>query len=92
MEEEDFEDFLKELIQTNCLDQPVLGISKQAVGRGIGSLSVKQRSILDRCIMAYYFTEKCARCCSDIPWSEMSLANNNGGYCGWCEHQMAKDD
>ncbi len=39
-----------------------------------------------------YVTPECTRCGSNIPWSEMYAAHDNGGMCSWCEHMLNKDD
>ena len=88
----EFYDFLKQIIDMGRIDDPALGITKQIVGSGMNSLSERQKYVFDRCILKEYVVSSCARCRSNIPWCEMIDAYDNGGFCGWCDHMMNKDD
>jgi hypothetical protein len=56
------------------------------------SLSEKQKYVFKIHVMDEYVTSECSRCGSDIPWSEMYTAHDNGGMCSWCWHMTNKDD
>lgn len=89
---EGFEDFLRELIETKRLDgSKEVGIAKLVIDKGIDSLSEKQRFAFEDSIDHYIFNE-CSRCHSEIPWCEMSAAEDNGGLCSWCNQVGSKDD
>jgi hypothetical protein len=89
--EEDFTDFIKELIDNKKLnDSKEEGIAKLVVDKGFDFLSDKQKITFEKAI-SYYIYDKCNRCGEDIPWCEMSAAEDNGGLCSWCQ-QLSRDD
>lgn len=90
IDEDDFGEFLKEILPK--LDGPALGITKLVIEKGLNILSEKQKWVFQKEVLDFYVTDACKRCSTDIPWSEMSEANDNGGYCGYCAHMMSKND
>lgn len=91
-EGEDFEDFLKELIENNRLfESKEVGIAKLIIDKGFNSLSEKQQFVFESSVSRYVFSE-CSRCHLEILWCEMSLAEDNGGQCSWCNQLGNKDD
>jgi hypothetical protein len=89
--EEDFNDFIKELIDNKRLnDSKEEGIAKLVIDQGFDSLTDKQKFVFEKSIDHYIFNE-CSRCGEDIPWCEMSAAEDNGGKCSWCQ-QLGRDD
>ncbi len=89
--EEDFRDFLYQLIEDKRLNEDKeYGIAKLVVDKGFEILSDKQKFTLTNAIKDYTHDE-CKRCGNDIPWSEMYATEENGGYCDWCSHMMQKD-
>ncbi|WP_231491329.1 hypothetical protein [Pedobacter sp. Leaf170] len=88
-EEEDLNDFLIELVQLNCLDNPALGITKLVISKGYKELSPKQQYVFKEGI-DYHYTDKCVRCDNDIPWSEMSAAEDHE-MCSWCAKLSEND-
>ena len=91
-EDAEFAEFLRLLISMKHLDGAVEGITKLVINKGLGALTDKQRYVFDRDVADPYITEECSRCGSNIPWSEMYEAHDNGGLCGWCDHMLSKDD
>ena len=87
---DDFNEFLKELIDNKKLDPPADGISKLVIDKGYDNLSEKQRFVFDEAL-SHYYTDECSRCGLEIPWSEMSAAEENGGQCSWCQ-QLGRND
>lgn len=91
-EEEDFNGFLTELIQGNRFnDSKEAGITERVIDKGFDSLSDKQKFVFEKAISHYVFDE-CSTCGNEIPWCEMSAAEDNGGQCSWCQHRDRKDD
>ena len=89
--EEDFNDFLKELIDNKKLnDSKEEGIASLAIDKGFESLTDKQKFVLEKAISHYVYNE-CKRCGNEIPWSEMSAADDNGVMCSWCQ-QLSRND
>ena len=88
--EEDANDFLQELINLGCLDDPAKGITKLVIDKGFNSLSIKQQYVFKEAIIQHY-TDECYRCGNEIPWTEMSAAEHNGGLCSWCDQVGSKD-
>lgn len=88
-EEEDLNDFLTELVQLNCLDDPALGITKLVISKGYKALSIKQQYVFKEAIYHHY-TDKCVRCDYDIPWCEMSAAEEHA-KCSWCAKMTDND-
>jgi hypothetical protein len=68
------------------------GITKKVIAEGDEALSEKQRYVFQTQVLNEYVTDECSRCGSNIPWSEMHAAYDNGGMCNWCEHMSSKDD
>ena len=87
--EEDFEGFLNDLINSGRVDSMQAGIAKYMMDHGYDSLSEKQKYVFDRMI-AENSVDECKRCAIDIPWCEMMEALDNGGYCNYCQHMMEK--
>jgi len=89
--EEDLNEFLQLLIDTERFnDQKEVGITKFVIEQGFEKLSSKQKFIFNKAIEEYVF-EECSRCGNEIPWSEMSAAEDNGGLCSWCQ-QLGRND
>lgn len=89
--EEDFDGFLQELIDTKRLsDSKEEGIAKLVIDKGFEALSEKQKFVFENSISHYVYDE-CSRCGLEIPWVEMSAAEDNGGMCSWCQ-QLSRDD
>lgn len=88
---EDFNDFIKELIDNKRLnDSKEEGIAKLVIDEGFENLSDKQKFVFEKAISEYVYDE-CSRCGLEIPWSEMSAAEDNGGMCSWCQ-QLSRND
>ena len=90
MDENDYEDFLQEILDAGQLDGVAEGITKLVIDKGESSLSAKQEYVFRTQVKEVFITGDCNRCGADIPWSEMYEANDNGGFCSWCAHQIAK--
>ncbi|WP_291131830.1 hypothetical protein [Flavobacterium sp. UBA7682] len=89
--DEDFNEFIKELIDTQRLnDSKEEGIAKKVIDDGFDSLSDKQKFVFENAISHYVYDE-CSRCGLEIPWCEMSGAEDNGKMCSWCA-QLSKND
>lgn len=89
--EEDFKGFVEDLITSGRLDDKEIGISKRMLDKGYDSLSDKQKYVFNNMIKNNS-VEMCQRCDCRIPWSEMLMAIENGGYCSWCQHMMEKSE
>ena len=57
----EFEEYLNELILDTCLDDPALGIAKQAIDKGTRGLSDKQIFALKKGVEPYKM-EHCSMC------------------------------
>lgn len=89
--EEDFNDFVKEIIDNKKLsDSKEEGIASLVIDKGFDSLSDKQKFVFEKSIN-YFVYDECSRCRNDIPWSEMLAAEDNGGMCSWCQ-QLSRHD
>lgn len=91
-EEEDFPDFINQVIDMGHLEKKEEGIAKLMLDVSYKKLSSKQQYVIDENVVSPFYTDSCERCCSDIPWCEMYFAYDNGGYCSWCARSMEKDD
>lgn len=93
-EDEDFKNFLSELVARQHLDDAALGITKLVIAKGTGVLSPKQLYVFNEHVIGKYTRNGCSRCSSDIPWSEMSHALDNGGLCNYCWNmtERSKED
>ncbi len=90
--EEDFTSFLQELIDNKRLNEAKeYGIAKLVIDKGFESLSDKQRFVFEKSI-DFYVYDKCARCGVEIPWCEMSVAEDNGHMCSWCQQLSSHND
>ena len=89
--EEDFNSFIRELVETKRFsDSKEEGIAKLVIDKGFDSLTNKQKFIFENSISHYVYDE-CSRCKLEIPWCEMSAAESNGVKCSWCQ-QLGRDD
>lgn len=90
--EEDFTDFLTDLVDAQRLNEKKeYGIAQLAIDSGYTELSEKQKFVLTNAIKDFTYDE-CLRCSSSIPWSEMYATEEYGQYCSWCHHMMDKED
>ncbi|WP_152560406.1 hypothetical protein [Arenimonas donghaensis] len=85
-----FSDFLQEIIDGGHLEGAALGITKLAIDKGSDALSAKQRFVFERDVLGEFVKDGCSRCESNIPWSEMYAALDNGGLCNYCWHMSEK--
>lgn len=88
-QEEDFNGFLQDLINSHRLESKEEGISKLVLDKGYESLSEKQKYVFDK-LIDENIVEECKRCGLNIPWCEMLEALDNGGYCNYCQYMMEK--
>ena len=89
--EEDFNDFVKEIMDNKRFsDSKEEGIASLVIDKGFDSLSEKQKFVFEKAI-SYFVYDECSRCGNDIPWSEMSAAEDNGGMCSWCQQLSGHD-
>jgi cyclopropane fatty-acyl-phospholipid synthase-like methyltransferase len=92
MDDEGYDDFLREVLDSGRLDGPASGILRLVLDKGERVLSEKQQHVFQKYITETFVTEKCKRCGANIPWSEMFEAHDNGGYCSWCVKMMSNKD
>ncbi|WP_419571854.1 hypothetical protein [Rheinheimera sp.] len=90
--DEEFNDFLNQLIDMGHLEDAALGITKLVISKGEGLLSEKQRYVFKKEVLEPYTKAACDRCSSSIPWSEMYDAATEHGLCNYCWHVTSKDD
>jgi DNA-directed RNA polymerase subunit RPC12/RpoP len=88
-EEQERQEFVRVLLDRDMLQGSAAGIARQYVDRGDRSLSERQRAVLDDAIEEHR-VQACARCGSDVPWSEQIEALDNGRMCGYCVHMADK--
>ncbi|MCG3167150.1 MAG: hypothetical protein POELPBGB_02934 [Bacteroidia bacterium] len=90
--EEDFGSFVEELLSLQRFnDSKEIGIAKLAQDMGYKHLTPKQKFVFEKSIDPYLI-EECSRCGEDIPWSEMSAAEDNGQLCSWCQQLTSHDN
>lgn len=89
--EEDFNEFVEYLLEQKMFsDSKEEGIAKFVIDKGYEALTDKQKYVFENSIN-HYIHEECGRCGLEILWSEMILANTNGGLCSWCQ-QLSRND
>lgn len=86
-EEDDFEGFVQDLINSGRLEDIEAGIAKRMLDIGYDNLSEKQKYVFDKTIKRNSI-EECKGGDGSIPWCEMIAALDNGGYCSCCQHRM----
>ncbi|MBC7388249.1 MAG: AbrB/MazE/SpoVT family DNA-binding domain-containing protein [Opitutaceae bacterium] len=89
-QEEDFKDYLKEIIRMGGLEGAALGIAKLLMDKDYSSLTPPQKFTFQKDVIDYYYKDSCESCASPIPWVEMLHAVENGGNCSWCANQIEK--
>ena len=87
-----FDEFLQKVIDMEHLEDAALGITKQVIGKGMESLSEKQKHVFQIHVLDVFTIPECSRGGCDIPWSEMYDAATDHGMCSWCWHMSQKDD
>lgn len=87
--EEDFEGFVEDLINSGRIEDKEAGIANRMLDKGYDTLSEKQRYVFDKMI-SENSVDECVRCGCSIPWCEMLEALDNGGYCNYCQYMMEK--
>jgi hypothetical protein len=94
---EDFDDSLLNEEALSFLHQHELGeiaagITKQVMGKGMGSLSEKQLAIFKDQVVDAWLMRTCKCGGHSIEGDELIGLWENDGYCSRCAHRMAKDD
>ena len=85
MEEAEFNDFLKALIDTGDLrGKPAEGIAKLVLDKGQKNLSEKQLFVFNRDVVEVY-RGVCEECGEQVPWSEAYEFYHSGDRCGSCQ-------
>lgn len=85
--------FLVELIRREELTGVALGIAKQAVTKGMESLSEKQSSVIQNAINNYIKDISCERCLNDNVdqlTDYIFIKENAHGFCPMCEYDREK--
>ncbi|MCY6372796.1 hypothetical protein [Clostridium ganghwense] len=92
--DQDFLDFLQELLDYDMVEKctPAYGITKMIIDGRYNELSSTQWNVFVNHVAKENYVEECKRCHNSIPWCEMVAALDNGGYCGYCNHLIEKDD
>jgi hypothetical protein len=92
MEYSEMTDFLQELLDEGVLSGAAEGITKKVVADGhMEALSEKQNEVFEEYVLNKY-AKPCTSCGTEMPWSELSAARDNGGLCSWCWNRESKDD
>ncbi|GAB4059932.1 hypothetical protein [Uliginosibacterium sediminicola] len=91
-EDDGFTGFLEQIVNLEGLDGAALGITKLVIEKGEKALTEKQRYVFKKHVLDEYTVEACARCGSNVPWSEMYDAATEHGLCNYCWHMTSKDD
>jgi hypothetical protein len=84
------DDFLRQLINMGRLDGAALGITKKVIAEGDDVLSAAQKFVFKRDVLDVFVIAECKQDGGAIPWSEMLMAHENGGLCGYCDHMHEK--
>jgi len=77
------------LINSNRLTPIEEGILKRVLDKGEEALSEKQFNVYQEAL-SKYTTKYCKHCGSAIPIEERLEAEDNGGLCAHCAHQLEK--
>ena len=87
LEREGFISYLRSIVE-NIDDETTRGIARQALDRGIDSLSDRQRYTLEKGLVEYVMLE-CPDCGEQIEFDDMEIAMFNG-RCGYCQHRYER--
>lgn len=87
LEREGFISYLRSIVE-NIDDETTRGIARQALDRGIDSLSDRQRYTLENGLVDYVMLE-CPNCGEQIEFDDMEIAMFNG-RCGYCQHRYER--
>ena len=80
--------FLELLIKNEDLNGDALGIARQVIAKGEGSLSPRQRLVFEREVIRV-FGRPCEGCDCDIPWDEKyDTYHDRDGFCFYCHDGM----
>ena len=92
-EDNSFEEFLKYLININYLEVPALGITKQVIEKGMGSLTEKQKHVFQKHVLDDFEGRACKLCGELIKWHEMAVCVfiNEDGLCSYHSYHEARD-
>jgi hypothetical protein len=75
-------------LENDCLEGAALGIAKQITSLGWDTLTPRQQEVFEAVALPATRRE-CWRCGNEIIATELCFG---GEVCGWCDHQLAKDD
>jgi hypothetical protein len=80
--------FLRQLVDNGHLEKAAIDVTRQVIADGENSLSQDQKNVFKRDVLEVFVTAECKCCGSNVPWSEMSPAYYNGGYCAHCAYNL----
>lgn len=84
-------DFLTKIIEREELSGAQEGIAKQAIGKGLSSLSSKQEAILESFINEYRKKNECERCLNgNIGSLSDHIEVAEEGFCPTCQYDYEK--
>jgi hypothetical protein len=82
-------EFLRSRLEQVDQDSRAAGVIRQVLAQGEDTLTNKQSWVYENEVVV---DDRCNICSQSIPDTELAASFNNGGICGWCEHQKNKDD
>lgn len=84
-------DFLKELDSRDELQGALSGIAKQAIGKGVRSLSDKQKAVIDSFVDNYRRNHTCEMCSNGNVSTLMDYIEiEDEGICSMCQYDRDK--
>lgn len=87
----DIEDFLKEVVERGEIDGVALGIAKQVLGKGVKSMSEKQKNVIDNYIKFYIKDIECDRCLNgNVSVLTDYIFIKENGLCPMCNYDKEK--
>jgi hypothetical protein len=85
------EEFLEEMLKQDAFNGALEGIAKQAVDRGINSLTSRQREVVDKFVHNFEEQNKCPRCSNGNVTSLTDLIYiSENELCPMCDNDREK--
>ena len=89
--DEEFNDYLRELLDYGDLEENEVSIVNQIIEEGYASLRPHQKIEFIENVLDQYYVEDCERCGNTIPWCEMYMAASTGdSFCSYCRNIWEK--
>ena len=83
--------FLRELLENDALEGPVVGITLRAIAEGPEALTPRQHDAFETYVLERHCRKKCRLCGCIVSPDEIGMLFERDGLCSWCDYRVWSD-